>query len=421
MRPTPVAASWLLVPVGLLAAASQALPQAPARPVQVKIEQEKLQVTEPAVPVDPQQHIVYGVNQMGSFGFLVDGNRITYGRDGNTNHTVVRIDNQIILLGQGPGQWVTREAPLGNGPFGKKRNGTKSIWVHDKIRITQSLEIVPSKVPAKSPPGTKRRLDACVIRYDIENTDERPHTVGIRTMLDMLIVNNDGALFASPTTHPNQILNGVELKDKAVPEYLQVLQIPNLQNPGFVAHFTFKLGSRLIGPDRVVMTNLGAGFGQWDIPAQMAGDSAIGVFFSPRQIKGRGKVELAYAYGQGIASNPENEGKVTLALGGSFAPGKLFDVTAYIDEPVEGQTLTLELPAGMELVEGRGVQPVPAPPADRATSVVLWKARVLKTGRFAMKIHSSNGVTYTRTVTISAPQAGANARRGDAGAALTRP
>jgi hypothetical protein len=406
----------LLVPLGLVAAGWPAFAQAPARPVQVKIDQGQLQVSEPAVPVDPQQHIVYGVNQMESFGFLVDGQRITYGNDGSTNHTVVRIDDQIMIWGQGQqGQWVSRRVPLGNGPFGKKRIGTKSTWVLNKIHITQSIEVVPSKVPPKSPPGTKRRLDTCLIRYDIENKDDRPHSVGIRTMLDMLIVNNDGALFASPTTHPNKILNGVELRDKAVPEYLQVLQIPNLQNPGFVAHFTFKLGSRLIGPDRVVMTNLGAGFGQWDIPAQMAGDSAIGVFFSPRKIKGHGKVELAYAYGQGIASNPENEGKVSLALGGSFAPGKLFDVTAYIDEPVEGQTLALELPAGMELVEGKAVHPVPVPDANRATSVVLWKARVLKTGRFTLKVHSSNGVTYTRTITITAPEAGADARgRGSA-------
>jgi hypothetical protein len=370
--------------------------------VKVKIQEEKLLLTDAVVPVDTQQqHIVYRYNQQMSFGFLVDGQRITYSPEGSTNHSVVRIDGADTFVGGGPGQWVDRGVPLGPGPFGKKRNGTKSTYVQGKIHITQILEIVPSKLPPKAAPGTKRRLDTCLIRYVIENKDDRPHAVGFRTMLDMLIVNNDGALFASPTTHPGKILNGIELRDKAVPEYLQVLQVPNLENPGFVAHFTFKLGSRIPGPDRVVMTNLGAGGGQWDVPAMQAGDSAIAVYFSPRQIKPGGKVEMAYAYGHGIASNPENEGKVSLALGGSFEPGKLFTVTAYVDEPVESQTLALDLPAGMTLIEGKARQPVPPPPPDQGTSVVVWKGRVLKTGDFALRIHSSNGVTYTRGIAIT--------------------
>jgi hypothetical protein len=406
MKSTGAAAAWLVALPGMFLPCARTPAQAPARPVQVKIEGEKLQIAEATGPVDPQQHITYRYNQMMSFGFLVDGQRITYGFDGSTNHTLLRIDGRDTFLGQGPGQWVERGAALGPGAFGKKRNGTRSTYVQDKIRLTQILEIVPSKLNPKGPAGRKRRLDTCVIRYVIENTDDRPHTVGLRTVLDMLIVNNDGALFASPTTHPNQILDGVELRGKAVPEYLQVLQVPNLQNPGFVAHFTFKLGSRLIGPDRIVMTNLGAG-GGWDVAAVKAmGDSAIAVYFSPRLLKGKGKIEMAYAYGQGIASNPENEGKVSLALGGSFAPGKLFSLTALVSEPGEGQALALELPAGMTLVEGKALQPVPAPLPNQGSSVVLWKARVEKLGSFNLKIHSSNGVTYSRDIHVSPAEVG---------------
>jgi len=416
MRANPVAAAGLLFLVG--ASAGIAPAHAPAPPVRVKIEAEKLDISEPVALVDPRPHIAYRYNQMMSFGFVVDGNRITFGQDGSTNHTVLRIDGAETFVGNGPGQWVQRGLPLGPGPFGKKRNGTTSTFVLGKVHITQILEIVPSKLPPKAAPGQKRRLDTCLIRYIFENKDERPHAVGLRTMLDMLIVNNDGALFASPTTHPGKILNGVELRDKAVPEYLQVLQIPNLQNPGFVAHFTFKVGSHLPGPDRVVMTNLGAGGGQWEVPALMAGDSAIAVYFSPRKINAHGKVEVAYAYGQGIAANPENEGRVSLAFGGSFEPGKLFTVTAYVDEPVESQTLCLELPEGMTLIEGKARQPVPQPLADRPTSVVVWKGRVRKLGNFALKVHSSNGVSYTRAINITpadapglGPPAGAGSQK----------
>jgi hypothetical protein len=406
MRQSRVTAAWLLTLPVILAAAAPAWGQASS--VRVKIDSEALKVTEPVSPVDPVTHIRYGFSPNMNFGFMVDGQRITYNINGTTGNTMVRIDGADHYYGNAPGQFTSRNQPLPPGPFGKKREGTSATWTVDKVHVTQVIEVVPSKVPPKAKPGAKRRRDTCVIRYLIENKDTRPHKVGVRNMIDMLIVNNDGALFASPTTHPKRILDGIELRGKAVPEYLQVLQVPNLENPGFVAHFTFKLGGRAVNPDRVVMTGLGAG-GGWDVPAVMAGgDSAIAVYGSPREIKPGGKLEFAYAYGQGIASNPEDEGKVSLAFGGSFEPKKLFTVTAYVDAPVEGQSLVLDLPAGLELVEGKAVQPVP-PPGERGTSIVLWKARVLKLGHFALRVRSSNGVTYTRNITVSSTEAGARA------------
>jgi hypothetical protein len=109
---------------------------------------------------------------------------------------------------------------------------------------------------------------------------------------------------------------------------------------------------------------------------------------------------MAYAYGVGIASSPENEGRVTMALSGSFEPKKTFTVAAYVDDPVEGQSLTLELPPGVELLEGKQVQPVPAP-LGGGSSLVLWRARVRELGRFPLRIRSSTGLTQTKTVTVS--------------------
>src|SRR5439155_462026 len=101
------------------------------------------------------------------------------------------------------------------------------------------------------------------------------------------------------------------------------------------------------------------------------------MYWDPKTLNPGAKRELAYAYGQGIAGNPENEGRVELALGGSFEPGKRFSVTAYVQEPQPGQTLALELPPGMERVEGKEEQPVPAATAS-GNSLVLWKARVTR-------------------------------------------
>ena len=168
-----------------------------------------------------------------------------------------------------------------------------------------------------------------------------------RTSVDILINNNDGALFASPTTHPGQVLNGVELKGKTFPEFLQVIENPNLNAPGMVAVMTFKFGSKIDGPNRIVLTNLGqVGAGQWDVVAQQAGDSACAIFWEPKRIRPGQKREMAWAYGGGIASNPEGEGKVALSLGGNLEPGKLFSLQAMVEDPTLGQTLRLELPAG---------------------------------------------------------------------------
>src|SRR5262249_13155964 len=150
---------------------------------------------------------------------------------------------------------------------------------------------------------------------------------------------------AAPTI-PGKILDGMELKGKQLPPYLQMLQIPDLKNPGYVSHMTFDLGKRIDRPDRVVLSRFGAA-GVWDLPIFMAGgDSAMAAFWEPKEIKPGGKREIAYAYGKGVAVSPESEGAVRLALGGSFEPGKAFDVTAYVADPATGQFLTLELPAG---------------------------------------------------------------------------
>jgi hypothetical protein len=131
----------------------------------------------------------------------------------------------------------------------------------------------------------------------------------------------------------------------------------------------------------------------------------MGVFWEPKTIKPGGKREIAYAYGQGIATSPENEGRVQLALGGSFEPGKRFDLTAYVTDPAPGQSLMLELPEGMALVEGKVSQPVPEAPGDVAYSLVRWRARVLRPGQYAVRVRSSTGVTQGKLITVTSAAA----------------
>jgi hypothetical protein len=394
-RPLAVGALAL----GLLTGTGLCLGQTGGPPVKVTVEQGKAEVREPAGPVVSQVVITpQFVGQM-AYGLLGQGGkRLTFAA--GSARTAFLVDRQTLQPGGA-------QQPLPGGAAGKRRPGVLHTSVHGDIHVTQTIEIVPGKRGEKVPPGTKRFLDTLLVRYTIKNRGQRPHAVAARVRIDMYNVDNDGCLFAAPATFPGKILDGVTLKGpKEVPPYLLSLQRPNLKQPGNVAYFTFKLGSRVEPPGRVVCTWHGAPYNVWDVPAMQAmGDSDIVLYWDSRPLQPGGKRELAYAYGEGIAAGPGSEGRVTVAFGGSFAPRGLFTVTAYVDDPLESQSLTLELPPGMEPVEGNAVQPVP-PPEEAGRSVVVWKARVLGPGRYPVRIRSSTGVTETRTVTIT-PAAGA--------------
>lgn len=390
--------SWILLTgMGALLATFLAA-QEPTAPVRVIIRDGKLTATEPVIPVDPLLRIRIGTAGNMHFGLAVEGKNICCSPNGSI-WTQARIDGQEVHLGQPPGKWHGQQQ-LPPGPFGKVRHGLQSIWTFKDVHITQVLEVVPSKPSGKPIAGQKRRLDTCRVVYVVENKGTQPHTLELRVGIDILIVNNDGALFASPTTMPGKILNGVTLQEKTLPEFIQVLQKPDLQDPGFVACMTFKQGPKLEGPNRVVLTSLGGVGGGWNIPAMPAGgDSACILYWPAAEIKPGSQRQLSWAYGGGIASALENEGKVSLALGGSFAIGKLFTVAAYVDDPLPGQTLTLELPEGLQRLEGASRQPVP-PPASTGTSLVMWKGRVLQTGNYDLKVHSSTGTIQSKNILI---------------------
>jgi hypothetical protein len=382
---------------GLLAMAAVAQEPAVKPSVRVTINDEKPSERPVAVaghtgPIDPAQHIqIQNQNNM-MVNLRVDNQTLHLG----FIQTLFHIDGQIIYPGNPPGRLTVQNQPLTKKKDGKSRSGTMSVFEVGKLTIAQEIEVVPTKARTL---GEKRRLDSVMITYFVENKDDKPHKVGMRIFMDVFIVNNDGALFAAPN-QPGKILDGVELKGKLMPDYLQFLQQPDLKNPGFVAHMTLNFGKAFEMPDRIVLTSLGAQMDQWNLGVQQAGgDSAMAVYWEPKEIKGGVKKKLAYAYGQGIAPSPEGDGNVAVALGGSFEPGKLFTVTAHVLDPAPGQSLTLELPAGMARVEGSERQAVPV--TEDGNSMVLWKARVERPGQFNVRVHSSTGVTQTKIVTIT--------------------
>ena len=384
--------------VGIFVIANLALGQEGAERYKVTIKYGATQTAELTLPIDPQIRITAAHANGPQFGLTVEGKRITCSPNGSIWHQT-RVDGQENQLFFGMGN---PPRPLPDGPFGKKRHGFHETWAANNIQFTMVVEVVPSKPTDKAAPGQKRRMDTCLMTYTAENKDGRPHTVELRTNIDILIVNNDGALFAAPTTEPGKILDGVALQGNKLPEYLLVLERPNLKDPGFAATMTLKFGKsqNLDGPSRIVLTNLGAlGQGGWDSQAVQAnGDSACAIYWAAKELQPKQKRTMVWAYGGGIASSPENEGRVNVAFKGPFEPNKAFTITAYVEDPTPGQSLALQLPAGLEC-EGREIQPVPLPGAT-GTSVVEWRAKLQRPGDYELKVRSSTGVTQSKLLSV---------------------
>jgi hypothetical protein len=390
----------VVLSAGWVATAGEDAPR-PGSPYKITVKDQKsTAVVETALPIDTTVRIRHMAQGLG-----VNIND-EMGRTLHLSHfPTLSIDGQLNQGGgfggfggpQAGGRFEKMNQPLGKTAGGKARTGFTSVYLHNDLRVTATVEAVPTRPQGKA---KQRRTDSMLIRYLVENKGQQPHKFGLRVYMDVYIISNDGALFAAPTM-PGKILDGMELKGKTLPDYLQLLERPNLNDPGFVAHLTLNLGSGLEKPERLVLTRHGIGFGTWDMQAMPAGfDSALGIFWEPKEIKPGAKREFAYGYGQGIVPPPEGEGPYEIKLGGSLEPGKLFTVTAMVSDPSPGQALTLQLPEGVEAIEGRATQPVPQATEDQANAIVLWKARVRRPGTFPLQVRSSDGSTQTKLVTI---------------------
>jgi hypothetical protein len=359
----------------------------------------------PAAAIDEQPRVRFLYGGRGRFGLSVaqTGKLLTYSPNGATNTTVVSVDGQTMELGAGAAERIKSLPP--NPLYRGQR--LQSTWSAGSVELVQTYELVPSKQPVEVAPGVQKRLvDTLLIRYTITNRDSRPHQAGLRTEVDTLIGNNDGVPFTVPGL-PGLVDTFRDFPvPEQVPDFIQALEVPNLQNPGTVAHMTLKLGGGLEPPGRVSLTHWSGGFLPWNVPVvHMTNDSAVILYWNPKPLGPGKKRESGFAYGLGSVSAGETTGRLGVTLGGSFEPGQVFTITAYVTNPAPNQTLTLELPAGLERVEGAPTQPaqVPAGGGRNATAVVSWKAKVQQTGVFPLRVRSSTGVAQTKTITIARP------------------
>jgi hypothetical protein len=351
--------------------------------------------------------------------------RLTFEEQGLTNNVCVHLDGREWLfgerpflspegreLGSWPGHWLEQDTRL--DATSTSAGGRRSVWAYDneRVHVTQTVEVVR---------GPQSGLfDTCLIRYRLENKDSRPHTVGIRFLLDTFIGDNDGVPFLIPGAHELCATKMEFNRPEAVPDFIQACEHGDLVHPGTIARVGLRLGDGIEPPARVTLgawpNPLFQKRGQprclqektlWEVPvldihALDPADSAVVIYWNPAPLKPGQTREVGFSYGLGSLSGGEGGGKLALTVGGSFVPGGEFTVTAYVNNPVPGQTVTLSLPGELQLSSGAPTQEVPSlPPAALSrNSPVTWKVKATREGDYTLKVQSSTGASQTQPVKI---------------------
>ncbi|HZY86592.1 MAG TPA: hypothetical protein VFE78_17290 [Gemmataceae bacterium] len=297
--------------------------------------------------------------------------RLTYKVDGSSCNTCLRIDGSEMLFGKKPqGQWVRGMKESKE----KDRLGWKSVmdFTESKVRVTQHVEIVPGE--------QSRTLDTCLVWYTVENRSTVPHKVGLRMMLDTFIGANDGV----PFTIPGQKGLLTTLRDfgeKKIPDYVEALERPDPQDPGTVARLGLK-GLKLPGIDlepihSMTICRWPGSTQLWELTDKeklpMEDDSCVFLYWAERSMAPRERRHMAFTYGLGKIAVSGGASTLGLTAGGSFRPGGVFTVTAYVKNPRAGQKVKLDLPGGLSLLAGESVEQKVE--TGGAYSQVSWRVR----------------------------------------------
>jgi len=344
--------------------------------------------------------------------------KLTFDEHGLSNNTVLRLDGREYIFGQSPGKWIEMKSRLPGETAGLPRDGIASLWsvADDTIRVRQEVEIVPGI--------QSRRLDTCLVRYVLENRDRRLHRVGIRFLLDTFIGGNDGVPFTIPGASGLCDTKMIFDTPERVPDFIQALEKDDLRNPGTVAYLQFRIGANIESPSRVLLGGWPnpelRKIGIWEAQAQLTGwdvpfisikeriggveadDSAVTMYWDERPLRpGQARV-VGFTYGLGSGDAQESGGHLLLTVGGRLVPNVEFTLTALVHDPRPGETVTVDLPPGLEARGQQRTQTVPPTPpsASRSDSPVTWRLRASKDGRYELSVRSSMGATQKLPLTI---------------------
>jgi len=359
-------------------------------------------------PSYPDPCVVIGYRPDGRFGLRTtvgdphnpgdDDKNLTFSEVGETSNTRVWVDGETPIYGY-EGQFVT-------SPQAQDRGMTCS-WRYQNVQFTQNLALVVG--------STTNRWDTMRIEYVMENTDTVTHEVGLRLMIDTLIGDNDGVPFVL-AGREGIVNRGLELQGDDVPASVQALEQADLASPGTIVNLTLR-GRDATPPDRLVISAWLDEDMAWEYFAQAGGtgfpldrgavrgntpDSAVGLYYNPQPLgPGERRTVVVYYGLGGITSVETGNPYLSLAMDRQANEGEAFWIAAYIGNPKDGQSVTIEVPPELILERGETTQPVPA---GTTFAQVQWLVRATRPGadvRVRVTLQP-DGIAEEQTVTILA-------------------
>jgi hypothetical protein len=128
-------------------------------------------------------------------------------------------------------------------------------------------------------------------------------------------------------------------------------------------------------------------------------DSAVVIYWAEKDLAPNATRVVGFSYGL-VVPGDTGKDRLSVTANGSFAPGGLFTVTAFVNNPRPGETVTLTVPENLELLGGDETQPVPPVPPD-SDSPVRWKLRsAQRSGNYTFKVSTSSGEAKSVTIHI---------------------
>ncbi len=329
-----------------------------------------------------------------------DNKRLTYDPNGETNGARLWLDGETPVLGSRGG--LTR---LAHGPATMQDGRLIETWDYGDIAVEQEVSYVEG--------SSTGNVDTARIAYTLQNRGTASHNVGFMLHIDTLIGENDGVPFVVPGRSGLTDV-AVDLKGDEVPDWIQALENPALTAPGVIVNLTLR-GADATAPDRLVISPWclvdppweylpsygGAGKELKRCTNEEVGDSAVGLYWNPAPLAAGETREIVTYYGLGgISSTRTQNAALSLIFNSTVTQDDRFWITALVSAPKDGQTATLTLPPGIELVEGYAAEQAVTGGGDYTQ--VSWQARAVSpvdAGEISVEL-APDGIRELQQITV---------------------
>ncbi len=331
--------------------------------------------------------------------------RLTMNQYGRTNHTLVSVgstaakmsdaryfdDEQgIVVKDLAVDGTIETESSVKGEKKARKGEGGQLVgdgpyitqWLFHDVLVERKVEYVAGAV--------SREMDTLKVTFTMTNNKPFAMRCGVRVMIDTLIGSNDGVPFYVQGGNGGLIDKPTEFKGKDVPDTLFALEHQNdLTDPKMTVVQMGFGGQGNEKPDRLLLSqwpgdpkkakdfpddqqlsvqNLP---GNWKLADTFNGDSAVALFYMPKEIKPKGTRTFSFTYGLGsLSSGKSRNPTLALAPAGPFVAGQPFRLTALVKDPADKQAVKLTLPPGLKLADHETAEKV----VDAKPGVKIAKA-----------------------------------------------